>query len=391
MFFRFFSKAKNWGCIVVKFADENQVHYFGDVKSERKVQLTIKNPRAFLWRVVTSADVGFAEAFMAGDFDCTDLTTLFQIFIANRDYMNGLDSKSAWVGHTLNRISHMRRANTIEGSKKNIEQHYDLGNEMFNLFLDSTMTYSCAVWNNPKETLEQAQINKIRKVIQKANIQATDHVLEIGSGWGSFAMEAVRLTGCRVTTITLSSQQKELAEQRIREAKMDDRIQVLLMDYRLVRGQYDKIVSIEMLEAVGHDHYPTYFETCYRLLKPNGKFVFQVITMPHKNYDIFRKDCDFLQKYIFPGGLLPSINILMDVIEKHTKFSVISMENIGIHYVRTLQEWRTAFMRNKSQILAAGFDDVFIRKWEYYFCYCEAGFKTRYVSDYQIELTNESF
>lgn len=311
--------------------------------------------------------------------------------MANRERMNGLDTKSAWLGHTLNRISHLRRANTIQGSRKNIEDHYDLGNAMFSLFLDSTMTYSCAYWNSPEETLEQAQINKLRRIITKAEIKSTDHVLEIGSGWGSFALEAVKLTGCRITTITLSSQQKELTEERIRQEGFEDRIEVKLIDYRDIQGQYDKIVSIEMLEAVGHENLPTYFGSCYKLLKPNGKMVFQVITMRNINYDTYRKECDFIQKHIFPGGICPSVNTILDAIEKSSKFTVKNMENIGIHYARTLRSWREAFLRHKSDILAMGFSESFIRKWEYYFSYCEAGFSTYYLGLYQIELVSTTF
>ena len=260
-----------------------------------------------------------------------------------------------------------------------------------NLFQDPTMTYSSAFWKDPRESLEQAQVNKLRKMIERVQLTKDDHLLEIGSGWGSLAIEAVKTTGCRVTTVTLSTEQKALAEERIKALGLEDRIEVLLIDYRDLKGQYDKIISIEMLEAVGHEFLPTYFESCYRLLRPGGRMAFQVITTQNKNYEVYRRGCDFIQKYIFPGSLCPSVNAVLDAIEKSSKFVVAETENIGYHYARTLKEWRDNFLANKKNLLNLGYDDVFIRKWDYYFSYCEAGFGAEYLGDYQIVLTTPKY
>jgi len=328
-FFSFLSKAREWGQITVKISGEENLKIFGDSKSDKKVTLNILNKNRFFTNCIIKGDIGFAESFMQGDIEVDDLTTLFKIFIANRDAMNGLDTGFAWLGHILDRLSHMRRANTIIGSKKNIQMHYDLGNELFKLFLDPTMTYSCAIFLDSNETLENAQINKLRAMINKADLKKEDHLLEIGSGWGSLAIEAASSIGCKVTTITLSIEQKELAEERIKKRKLQHLIDVQLIDYRDLKGKYDKIISVEMLEAVGHNFLPTYFESCYNLLKPGGKMVFQVITTPNKTYEEYRRGCDFIQKYIFPGSLCPSIGAVLDAIEANSKFVVQQIDNIG--------------------------------------------------------------
>jgi len=319
------------------------------------------------------------------------LTMLLKIFIANRSNMNGLDTSSAWLSHILDRLSHLRRAPTLEMARKNIERHYDLGNDMFKIFLDPTMTYSSAVFKHDKENLEQGQLNKIRAIISKAGIQKDDHVLEIGSGWGALAIEAVKSTGCRVTTVTLSSQQKEYVDDLVLQLGLQDQIDCQLIDYRDLNGKFDRIVSVEMLEAVGHDYLPTYFEAAYNLLKPGGKMCFQVITTPNKSYDEYRKGCDFIQKHIFPGSICPSVNAILSAIEEKTNFFVEHMENIGYNYSRTLREWRNNFLMNRHKLLNLGYDIDFIRKWEYYFCYCEAGFEMQYLGDYQIVLSNPKY
>jgi len=319
MFFAFLSKAKHWGWISIKLPEEQELRVFGDKESNRSVHLSVRNTKEFIWRCVTQADVGLAESYIAGDFDCEDLTMLLKIFIANRSNMNGLDTSSAWLSHILDRLSHLRRAPTLEMARKNIERHYDLGNDMFKTFLDPTMTYSSAVFKHDKENLEQGQLNKIRAIIAKAGIQKDDHVLEIGSGWGALAIEAVKSTGCRVTTVTLSSQQKEYVDDLVLQLGLQDQIDCQLIDYRDLNGKFDRIVSVEMLEAVGHDYLPTYFEAAYNLLKPGGKMCFQVITTPNKSYDEYRKGCDFIQKHIFPGSICPSVNAILSAIEEKNK------------------------------------------------------------------------
>lgn len=391
IFCNFFSKAKIYGQIIMKFPEFSEPKVFGDKNSHRKVHINIKNTNEFLWRCVTQGDIGFAEGYMDGLFECDNITMFLQILVANRPYMNNLDTFSAWMSHVLDRMSHLRRANTVEGSSKNIRDHYDLGNDMFELFLDPTMMYSCAYWKHPSETLQQAQINKLHEIIKKADIQKGDHVLEIGSGWGAMAMEAVKMTGCKVTTITLSQEQKALAEERIREAGLQDSIEVVLRDYRHMKGQFDRIISIEMLEAVGLEYMPGYFEICSKLLKPGGKMVFQVITYPNKGFENYAKGCDFIQKHIFPGGICPSVNAVLDAVEAKSDLKVELMHNIGYDYARTLKEWRYRFMKSKQAILNLGYDEEFIRKWEYYFCYCEAGFEMEFLGDYQIVLAHPRY
>jgi cyclopropane-fatty-acyl-phospholipid synthase len=287
----------------------------------------------------------------------------------------------------LKRMRRGRRGNDINQSKQNIRQHYDLGNPMFQIFLDKTMTYSAARFDRPGETLEQAQHNKLRSIINKAQIQTGDHVLEIGSGWGSFAIEAARQTGCRVTTVTLSQEQLVFVQQKIKQQGLEKHIAVKLCDYRKIEGRFDKIVSIEMLEAVGHKYYGTFFKTCDRLLKPNGLVVLQVITIPDQRYNNYRRTGDWIQKHIFPGGLLPSLSVLLNGMVKNSQLIVEDIENIGIHYAQTLREWRIRFLNQYDQLKKQGWGDEFKRTWEYYFSYCEAAFDSRTLGNLQIVLT----
>jgi cyclopropane-fatty-acyl-phospholipid synthase len=387
VFFSFLKRTNRFAKVNIYQQGCSLPNSFGDLKSSREVNLTIKDNRRFFWLCATRADVGFAEAFMDGILECDNFPLLFKFFHFNRNEMNGLDLSSAWFSHVMDRWAHLRRANTIEKCKKNIEDHYDLGNEMFSLFLDNSMTYSCAVFTRPDESLEDAQYNKLRMILKKADVQPSDHVLEIGSGWGSMAILAATTIGCKVTTITLSSQQKQLVENKIRSRGLEDLIDVQLIDYRNVTGQFDKIISVEMLEAVGLEYIPVYFERCFKLLKPGGRMVFQVITVPNKNYESYKRSCDFMKKYIFPGGMLASINVIVDCIEQSSPFIVEDMQNIGYHYARTLREWRQTFLKNRHAIAKLGFEESFLRKWEYYFAYCEAGFDAEYLSDYQVTLT----
>lgn len=382
--FRFLS-ALQMGCIVVHLPNSEQ-HIFGDEPSAFKVNLYIRDYRLFL-RLAKDADIGLGEAYTDGLWDCDNLTRLMEIFVENRPYINDNNLKFAWLGRLFNRVGHIFKRNSLAGSRKNISFHYDLSNSFYSTFLDPTMTYSCALYNHPGDSLEQAQRNKLNAMIQKAQIMATDHVLEIGSGWGAFSIEAVRQTGCRVTTITLSEQQYALATQRVLEAGFQERISVKLCDYRKMTGQYDKIVSIEMFEAVGHQYYGTFFQTCDRLLKPNGLVAMQVITIADQNYEMYRKGVDWIQKHIFPGGTVPSLTAMTAAMTKHSSFMIEKLDNMGIHYARTLRDWREAFINNRDDIQQLGFDEAFRRSWEYYLCYCEAGFNKRVLGTLQFVLT----
>ncbi|RDW80832.1 hypothetical protein BP5796_05530 [Coleophoma crateriformis] len=373
-----------------------------------KIELFIKK-EAFWVRLFLFADMGFAEAYMLGEVECADLTGFFELFIQNRDQLANATTLTSSIAATITGLA--RSTNTLSNSLLNVSAHYDISNEMFAAFLSDDMTYSCPIWKSrssldlEEETLEAAQMTKLHRFIDGARIKPTDHVLEIGTGWGSFAIEAVRTTGCRVTSLTLSIEQKALAEKRIFAAGFADKIEVKLMDYRALptpRIPYDKVVSIEMLEAVGAEYLETYFSCIHRLLKKDGIAVFQCITMPENRYEAYAKGEDFIRKYIFPGGHLPSISQLVEKISKGSEGTLVveKIENIGGHYAKTLRLWRENFMHNfESRIkpaLMTEHDDmgereveVFQRKWEFYFCYCEAGFSTKTLGDAIITVGRE--
>ncbi|KAI1640114.1 cyclopropane-fatty-acyl-phospholipid synthase [Biscogniauxia mediterranea] len=374
-----------------------------------RVEVVVKN-EAFWMRLFLFGDMGFAESYMLGECECADLTAFFQLFIVNRDQMsNGATVFSSLSGAIT---SVARTTNTLSNALLNISAHYDISNDMFAAFLSEDMTYSCAIWQprtssqEREESLEEAQQTKLNRFIDGARIKPTDHVLEIGTGWGSFAIEAVKKTGCRVTSLTLSKEQKTLAEQRIREAGLEKSIDVRLMDYRSLPADgkpYDKIVSIEMLEAVGQEYLATYFACIDQLLKKEGGIaVFQCITMPEGRHEAYSKSEDFINKHIFPGGYLPSITQLLNHISAESKGTLIveRVENIGGHYAKTLRLWRERFLLNfESKIRPAlkaehpGMTpeeiNVFRRKWEYYFTYCEAGFVTKTLGDVIITVGRE--
>ncbi|GAB4443235.1 MAG: hypothetical protein Kow0031_25430 [Anaerolineae bacterium] len=343
---------------------------------------------AFFPRVVTAGDIGMGESYMAGEWDSDDLPGLLQLLLHNT--VGLADSRFAFTSSlksAYHRWLHRRRKNTVGNSKKNIQAHYDLSNDMYRQFLDETMTYSSAFFSRPDEALAEAQRNKLRLMVQKARIEPHHHVLEIGSGWGSFAIEAVRQTGCRVTTVTISEAQYELARERIEAAGLSDRIDLRLCDYRKLEGQFDRIVSIEMIEAVGHEFLPEYFATADRLLKPDGLFVLQAITIPDQQYDRYRKNFDWIRKHIFPGGHLPSLSAISRVLTEHTDFVIDNVQNIGPHYALTLARWRERFLKNEAAVRQLGFDREFRRKWVFYFAYCEAGFAANYLGTLQLVLT----
>ncbi|KAI5861602.1 cyclopropane-fatty-acyl-phospholipid synthase [Durotheca rogersii] len=371
------------------------------------VEVRVKDD-AFWMRLFLFADMGFAESYMLGEFECADLTAFFQIFIANRDRLNNGTTLFSSISGAIS--SAARTTNTLSNSLLNISAHYDISNDMFAAFLSEDMTYSCPIWSlqvppyQREETLNEAQTTKLHRFINGARIKPTDHILEIGTGWGSFAIEAVKCTRCRVTTLTLSKEQKALAEKRIEAAGFSSRIEVWLMDYRNLPSTvtYDKIVSIEMLEAVGQEYLGTYFACIHRLLKRDGIAMFQCITMPEGRHATYSKSEDFINKYIFPNGYLPSTTQLLDHISKESGGTLIveRVENIGGHYAKTLRLWRENFLRNFESVispaLAAGSPqmtqreiDVFKRKWVYYFSYCEAGFVTKTLGDVIITVGRE--
>ena len=339
----------------------------------------------FFTRVVLGGDVGFGEAYTAGEWTTDDLTGLLTLMVHNLQALDDAALDSGCVGRFANRLLHACRANTQRGSRRNIRAHYDLGNDFYRYWLDrETMMYSCAVFNRPDQTLANAQRAKIQRIVDLAGIGQEDHVLEIGCGWGGFAMEVVRRTGCRVTGITISEAQLQLAQERVNAAGMQERITLRLQDYRDLEGQYDHIVSIEMLEAVGHEYFGVFFRKCADVLKPGGRLVLQVITISDARYEAYRRNPDWIQKHILPGGVLPSRAVLATAMSNAAGLQVKRAESIGGHYVKTLQAWRERFCAHTEELRSMGFDEEFQRKWNYYFAYCEAGFATGYIDDWQL-------
>jgi cyclopropane-fatty-acyl-phospholipid synthase len=365
---------------------DGSVEAFGPDGDGPKAELAVRRPR-FFRRTLFSGDIGFGEAYADGDWDTPDLTGLLSLLALREDVLNDRRFWPALAGRTLNFLAHLRRPNTVVGSRRNITEHYDLGNEFYRLFLDRTMSYSGGIFLHDGDSLEQAQLNKMDAVMGMAGIGPDDHVLEIGCGWGGFALEAVRRTGCRLTGVTISREQHRVASERVREAGLEDRIDIRLADYRHVQGEFSRIVSIEMLEAVGHVNLPGYFEAIDRLLAPGGVAVIQVITMPDRKYRAYRHGSDWIRKHIFPGGHLPSLGAMVKAMSSRTKLGITYLDDVGLHYARTVRLWREAFLAHRSEVIAKGFDETFLRKWEYYFSYCEAGFLCRTVRNYQMQLS----
>ena len=331
--------------------------------------------------------VGAGEAYIRGLWRCDDLVSLVRIFVANREAMNRLDAGVSLLSRPLRRLFHWANRNSRHGSARNIAAHYDLGNELYQIMLDDTMAYSCAIFPHAGATLAEGSEAKFEAVCRKLDLKPTDHVLEIGTGWGGFAIHAVLRHGCRVTTTTISAAQAEFAVRKIAALGLSDRITVLLEDYRDLQGQYDKLVSIEMVEAVGAQFLDRYFRHCARLLKPEGAMLLQSITLQDQFYDGALKSVDFIQRYVFPGSFIPSVQALSKSLAKSTDLKIFHLEDIGPHYARTLRLWRERFLRNLAAVRDLGFSENFVRLWEFYLCYCEGGFTERQLGTVQMLLT----
>jgi cyclopropane-fatty-acyl-phospholipid synthase len=358
---------------------------FGDTTSELRATIEVDAWR-FFRRLLHGASVGVGESYVAGEWRSEDLVSLFRMVIANRRALRRI-TPAALLNVAGDKLIHGLRANRLGQSERNIAAHYDLSNELYATFLDATMTYSAAVFEHPSATLEDAQLAKYRRLADKARIDASSHVLEIGCGWGGFAVYAAGTIGCRVTGITLSRQQADLARRRVRDAGLEHLVDIRVVDYREVEGSFDRIVSIEMLEAVGHRYLGTYFAAIDRLLAPDGLAAIQVITIPEQRYEHYRRRPDFIQRYIFPGGHLPSLEAMAGTMGRTSELYVDDVENVGMHYAETLRRWRERFLDRLDDVRALGFDDRFVRMWEFYLAYCEAAFLARYVNDLQLVLT----
>ena len=339
----------------------------------------------FFKKCVLYGAVGFGESYVEGDWDTDDITKVISWMIINYENHPTLSSdkkKAKQVNFfgMFNRWMHRMRENSLLGSKKNISEHYDLSNDFFKTFLDPTLAYSSAYFKKPQQSLEEAQGEKFDQLCQKLKLKPSDHLLEIGSGWGGMAIHAVKQYGCRVTTVTISQEQYKYAKQRFAEEGLTDRITILLKDYRLLEGQYDKIVSIEMIEAVGDKYLPAYFEKLQSLLKKNGLLALQMILFPDHRYEISKNTTDWIQKHIFPGSLLPSVGKIQECLQETGTLNLYHYEDITPHYAKTLRLWFDAFNQEMQRVKELGYSEAFVRKWNYYLCYCEAAFKTRNIS-----------
>lgn len=373
---------KNGQLLVV---EEGERHVFGTTGSPLQGEIHILDAAA--WGLVASnGSIGAGEAFIHGYWSSPDLTAVVRVFVSNLEVLDALEGGLARLGRPLVRALHWLNRNTRKGSQKNIAAHYDLGNDLFEQFLDPTMMYSAAQFRSADDSLEQAQLNKLERICQKLDLKASDHLLEIGTGWGSMALYAAQHYGCQVTTTTLSKEQFDFTAQRIEALGLQAQVTLLLQDYRDLTGQYDKLVSIEMIEAVGHRFLPTYFKQCAHLLKSNGLMLLQAITIREQRYEQARNGVDFIQRYIFPGGALPCVQKMLEIVSRDTDMNLLHMEDFGLHYARTLRLWHENFRRAHGRLSELGYDEYFLRLWEFYLCYCEGGFLERTIGTAQLLL-----
>ncbi|WP_162046630.1 SAM-dependent methyltransferase [Vibrio taketomensis] len=353
---------------------------FGEGPSGQITAVVIVRNPAFYTRLLKGGSIAAAEAYMDGWWDSPNLTDVTELMARNMAMLDNLESRSSFLTDIINRVSHWLNRNTLENSEKNIHAHYDLSNDLYETFLDSNMLYSAAIFERASETLEQAQINKMERLCQQLRLSSTDHVIEIGTGWGAMAIYMAQNYGCHVTTTTISDAQYDYTKQRVEALGLQNKITLLKKDYRLLEGEYDKLVSIEMIEAVGKEYLTSYIKKCQSLLKPQGLMAIQAITIADQRYKSYSNNVDFIQKYIFPGGFLPSITALTQTATQHSDLVLRDLFDIGEDYAKTLNHWYQRFNAQLEHVNELGFDDRFVRMWNYYFCYCEGGFKAKAIS-----------
>lgn len=371
------------GCIEI--VEGNERTRFGPDRAEAAPAMIVRNPRLYT-RVALGGTVGAAESYMAGEWTCSDLTALIRVLVRNLETLSELKRGMARLARPFLRAGHWLHGNTLSGSRRNIAAHYDLSNDFFALFLDETMMYSSAFFERADMPLAEASAAKNERLCQMLRLSPADHLLEIGTGWGGFAIHAAKRHGCRVTTTTISKAQYDLAKERIEKAGLGGQITLLLEDYRALQGRFDKIVSIEMIEAVGHNWLDTYFAQCSRLLKPHGAMALQAITIPDRHFERHAREVDFIKKYIFPGSCLPSVARILESTRRYTDLNLARLDEITPHYARTLRLWREQFCEKLDLVRNMGFGERFIRMWEFYLSYCEAGFAERYIGTVQMLL-----
>ncbi|MBB1269314.1 cyclopropane-fatty-acyl-phospholipid synthase family protein [Shewanella sp. SR44-3] len=357
------------------------------VHGQRDAPLTgqlVVHDASFYRDLITAGSIGAAEAFLDGKWTSPNLTRLVQVMAINQAQLDALESKMQWLAKLKNLLLKRKNINTEQGSKRNILAHYDIGNELYERFLDNSMLYSCAIYSEQAQSLGQAQQNKMRVICERLELTQGQHVLEIGTGWGGLAIFMAQEYGCHVTTTTISEAQFSFAQQQVIALGLSDKITLLKQDYRKLTGQYDKLVSIEMIEAVGHEYMASFFEICSQRLKADGKMLIQAITIADGRYEKYRKGVDFIQKYIFPGGCLPSIAVMTAQLAQRTDLVIDEVQDIGLHYARTLNDWRLAFEHSWDELKGLGYSEEFKRLWLFYFSYCEGAFLERVISTHHL-------
>lgn len=373
------------GQIVI--SENGQHEAFGKLTAEMPLtaQITIKDPR-FYSEIAFGGVIGSGEAFIHDYWSCDELTALVRILVRNRDMLSNMDSGAALITRPLQKLFHWLNRNTRSGSRQNIAAHYDLGNDFYQLWLDETMMYSSGIYERADMTLVEASTAKLDRICRRLKLTADDHVVEIGTGWGGFAIHAAKNYGCRVTTTTISEEQHAYARDAIAAAGLEDRITLLLNDYRDLEGQYDKLVSIEMIEAVGWQFHDTFFKKCSSLLKPDGQMLLQAITIADQHYERYKKSVDFIRRYIFPGGCLTSVTDMSATLIDVSDMRIAQLEDFGPHYATTLRDWRDGFEDNLHAVRKLGYSEEFIRMWMFYLCYCEGAFLERAIGVVQMHV-----
>jgi len=353
-------------------------------------KIIVLNPN-FYKSIFFGGSIGASESFIRREWSSPNLTKVIRVLARNTEAQDKLENFFSFLFQPILKVIHKLNENTVKGSKKNISRHYDLSNNFFKLFLDKRMMYSSAIYKTKSTTLENAAAHKLDVICKKLHLSKSDHVIEIGSGWGGFAIYAAKNYGCKVTTTTISIEQYNYTKNKIKAMGLSKQIKVLLKDYRLLNGKYDKLVSIEMIEAVGHQFYDEYFKVISRLLKKEGDALIQAITIKDQRYSHSIKSVDFIQKYIFPGSCIPSLTAIQNSLTNSTDLVINEIRDIGCHYVRTLADWRKNFIKNKQKIQKLGFDDEFLRMWLFYFAYCEGGFEEKVISDVHLHITKPGY
>lgn len=378
------------GCL--RLHEGDQCLEFGEPaeRADLVADLYVQDPQAYA-DVAYGGSVGSGEAYMSGYWTTPNLTQVTRLFVRNMATLQKMDRSQSILSRLLLKMFRRLNRNSKEGARRNIAAHYDLGNDFFRLFLDPSMMYSSAIYPHPRASLAEAAEYKLQRICEKLQLTPSDHLLEIGTGWAGLAIYAARHYGCRVTTTTISREQYDYALAQVEKAGLQDQITLLFDDYRDLTGRYSKLVSVEMIEAVGHEHFGQYFRQCSKLLANDGLMLLQAITMSDQRYEVSRRNVDFIQRYIFPGGSLPSMALIGELTKQETDLNMLHMEDIGQHYARTLSDWREAFESQVEKVRAMKFDERFIRMWRYYLCYCEGGFLERSIGTAQVLLAKPGY